>query len=140
MDDSWILWVVLLLFVAIIVACFLLLGKSKEQAKSSEANIARLVNSLPPEKQTPFLLQLNSIKKSPTTAVLLALFLGGLGAHKFYLGKTFAGILYILFCWTTIPAWIALFEAFGIAGTTAKFNESKAQEYYAMYSGGHIIN
>ncbi|MEN6523854.1 MAG: NINE protein [Anaerolineaceae bacterium] len=92
-----------------------------------------MVRSLPTDKQTPFLLQINSVKKSPTTAVLLALFLGGLGAHKFYLGKTVAGILYLLFCWTTIPAWIALFEAFGISGTVAKYNESKAREYYMMY-------
>ena len=80
------------------------------------------------------MLQINSVKKSPTTAVLLALFLGGLGAHKFYLGKIAAGIIYILFCWTTIPAWIALFEAFGISGKVAQYNEAKAQEYYQMYS------
>lgn len=41
---------------------------------------------------------------------LLALFLGGIGIHKFYAGKTVAGILYILFCWTFIPAIIAFFE------------------------------
>lgn len=34
---------------------------------------------------------------------LLALFLGGFGAHKFYSGKTGMGILYIVFCWTAIP-------------------------------------
>ena len=36
--------------------------------------------------------------KSKTTAVLLAFFLGGLGLHKFYLGKTFQGFLYLIFC------------------------------------------
>jgi len=49
--------------------------------------------------------------KSKTTAGLLALFLGGLGAHKFYLGKTGMGVLYLVFCWTFIPALIALIEA-----------------------------
>ena len=34
---------------------------------------------------------------------LLAIFLCGLGAHKFYLGKTKWGIIYLLFCWTWIP-------------------------------------
>ena len=29
---------------------------------------------------------------------LLALFLGGIGAHKFYAGKTGMGIVYLLFC------------------------------------------
>lgn len=42
--------------------------------------------------------------------VLLAFFLGGLGAHKFYAGKIGAGICYFLFCWTCIPAFIAFIE------------------------------
>ncbi|MEO0639466.1 MAG: TM2 domain-containing protein, partial [Bacteroidota bacterium] len=33
--------------------------------------------------------------KSKTTAYLLWFFLGGLGIHKFYLGKAGAGILYL---------------------------------------------
>ena len=41
---------------------------------------------------------------------LLALFLGGIGVHKFYAGKTGAGICYLLFCWTFIPSIIALIE------------------------------
>lgn len=48
--------------------------------------------------------------KSKITAVLLALFLGGIGAHKFYLGSIGLGILYLLFFWTGIPLIIALIE------------------------------
>ena len=48
--------------------------------------------------------------KSKTTAGILALLLGGLGAHKFYLGKGWQGILYLLFCWTYIPTIAALIE------------------------------
>ena len=47
---------------------------------------------------------------SKLTYVLLAFFLGGLGAHKFYSGKTLIGVLYLVFCWTYIPALIALVE------------------------------
>ena len=53
-------------------------------------------------------------KKSKVTAGLLALFLGGIGIHHFYLGKVgniIAGVLYLLFCWTFIPAMIAFVEA-----------------------------
>ena len=49
--------------------------------------------------------------KSRVAAILLALFLGGLGAHKFYLGQVGMGLLYLVFCWTGIPAIVALFEA-----------------------------
>lgn len=43
-------------------------------------------------------------------AIMFALFLGGLGAHKFYMGKPGLGVLYLLFCWTFVPAIISLFE------------------------------
>jgi ribosomal protein L40E len=45
-----------------------------------------------------------------TTAALLALFLGGIGAHKFYLGRTGMGLLYLAFCWTGVPLIISLVE------------------------------
>jgi TM2 domain-containing membrane protein YozV len=48
--------------------------------------------------------------KSKSTAALLALFFGGFGIHKFYLGRTAAGILYLIFFWTLIPAIIAIIE------------------------------
>lgn len=48
--------------------------------------------------------------KSKTAAGLLAIFLGGIGVHKFYLGSVGAGIAYLLFCWTCIPAIIGLVE------------------------------
>lgn len=48
--------------------------------------------------------------KSKTTAGLLAIFLGGLGIHKFYLGKAGMGILYLLFCWTGIPEIVGFIE------------------------------
>jgi len=41
---------------------------------------------------------------------ILAFFLGGIGIHKFYAGKTSSGILYLLFCWTVIPSFIAFIE------------------------------
>lgn len=48
--------------------------------------------------------------KDKTTAFILAWFLGGLGVHKFYLNQSGMGLLYLLFCWTFIPAFIAFFE------------------------------
>jgi TM2 domain-containing membrane protein YozV/type II secretory pathway pseudopilin PulG len=54
--------------------------------------------------------------KSKTTAALLALFLGNLGIHRFYLGQWW-GVFYLLFCWTFIPAFVALIEAIVFACT-----------------------
>lgn len=49
--------------------------------------------------------------KSKGTAVVLALLLGGLGVHHFYMGRSLRGLLYLLFCWTLIPALLSLLEA-----------------------------
>lgn len=51
--------------------------------------------------------------KSRTIAILLALFLGGAGMHKFYLGRPGWGLVYLLFCWTFIPAIIGFIEGVG---------------------------
>ncbi len=50
------------------------------------------------------------IKVNKVTYGLLAIFLGGIGVHKFYSGKTGMGILYLLFCWTMIPEIIGIIE------------------------------
>lgn len=48
--------------------------------------------------------------KNKLVAGLLGIFLGGLGVHKFYMGKIGLGILYLCFCWTYVPAIIGLVE------------------------------
>ncbi|KAF0108351.1 MAG: hypothetical protein FD146_925 [Anaerolineaceae bacterium] len=48
--------------------------------------------------------------KNKLAAALLAIFLGGLGVHKFYLGKVGAGILYLVFCWTGVPEIVGIIE------------------------------
>lgn len=48
--------------------------------------------------------------KNKIVAAILALILGGLGIHKFYLGQIGKGILYLIFCWTYVPAIIAFIE------------------------------
>lgn len=48
--------------------------------------------------------------KSKTLAGILAILLGGFGVHKFYLGKWGKGLIYLLLCWTYVPALIGLIE------------------------------
>lgn len=43
-------------------------------------------------------------------AALFAIILGGIGVHKFYLGRIGQGLLYLLFFWTAIPAVIGIIE------------------------------
>lgn len=74
------------------------------QLKDSVSEIARghSVNVL----ESPVLRNL-----SRTTAALLALLLGGLGVHRFYLGRPVSGILFLLFCWTLVPVLIAFVQS-----------------------------
>lgn len=65
-------------------------------------------------------------QKSKTTAGLLAIFLGGLGIHKFYLGRPGLGVLYLVFCWTYIPEIIGIIE--GIIYLT-----SSDEKFYNKY-------
>ena len=71
--------------------------------------------------------------KSKIAAALLAFFLGGLGAHKFYLGKPGMGILYLIFCWTFVPAIIALIEGIIFLTTSdADFNGKYNKKYFSQ--------
>ena len=49
--------------------------------------------------------------KNKLAGALLAFFLGGLGIHKFYLGQTTRGILYLIFFWTVIPSILAIIDS-----------------------------
>lgn len=51
-----------------------------------------------------------SEQKNRIAAALFAIFLGGIGIHKFYLGRIGWGIVYLLFFWTFIPAILGIIE------------------------------
>ena len=59
--------------------------------------------------------------RDQTRAVLLAALLGNFGLHHFYLGQSFLGLLYLVFCWTGIPGVLATLEAcrYGFISTEA---------------------
>ncbi len=66
--------------------------------------------------------------KSRSVAALTAFFLGGLGTHRFYLGDAFAGIFYLIFCWTLIPSVIGMIEG-------VRFAVMDEHEFHLRYSG-----
>lgn len=80
--------------------------------------------------------------KDKTVAALIALFLGWIGIHKFYLGESGLGIVYILFSWTGIPAIIAFFECIGLfmmseQAFNAKFNRGLQGSPSRSFSFNH---
>lgn len=84
------------------------------QQEEKEMSNEQLQNEILKEQ----LAQLKSMKEdsnkpSLLVYILLALFLGGIGAHDFYVGKTGKGLIKLAFCWTGIPSIIALFNIIG---------------------------
>ena len=79
------------------------------------------------QQKMMFLAQYNGVRKDGTTGVLLALFLGGFGAHRFYLNQTGLGILYALFFWTFLPGIVAFVEIFLMSDRVRTYNMQQAQ-------------
>ncbi|MBF0647889.1 NINE protein [Dysgonomonas sp. GY75] len=72
--------------------------------------------------------------KSKITAALLAIFLGGIGVHRFYLNQTGLGLLYLLFCWTFIPLAVSFIDFIWLLTMddnrfNLKFNSAYQQRY-----------
>lgn len=69
-----------------------------------------------------------SSRKSRSTTILLALFFGFLGIHRFYLRQFWWGFFSLLFCWTFLPWLISVFDVFYFLFKTnrrfdAKYND-----------------
>ena len=50
------------------------------------------------------------LKKNKTIAGILALFLGTLGIHRFYMGEWKGGLIYLLFFWTGVPTILGIID------------------------------
>lgn len=70
--------------------------------------------------------------KDKNTAAVLAFFFGGVGAHKFYLGQTGAGIVYLAFAWTLIPLFISFVEFIILA-------LMDREEFNRRFNGSHSL-
>lgn len=86
-------------------------GQEKEHATRLRARAIETANSVLPEG------------KVRSKAYFLALFLGWCGGHKFYLGETVAGWIYLFWFWTFVPFLLSLYEALIlIQMSTVSFN------------------
>jgi TM2 domain-containing membrane protein YozV len=80
-------------------------------------------------------------RKSKKIATVLAFpFLGGLGFHKFYLGKIGQGTVYFLFCFLVIPSIISLFEFISYLSMSIEKFDAKFNPEYSYYNQFKTIN
>jgi TM2 domain-containing membrane protein YozV len=88
--------------------------------------IPAIAGSLNEQQRVVFYAQMSAIQKDEVVGVLLALFLGGFGAHHFYLRRNGLGILYLLFFWTGITAILGVIECFFMPGRVRQYNAEQA--------------
>ncbi len=69
-------------------------------------------------------------------AALMAFFVGGLGAHRFYLGQPGLGMLYLVFCWTPIPWVLGLLEFTWLALMDPHVFQQRFNGMYLLSQGG----
>ena len=129
------LFIVIFLVVAVLLCLIFLFRKSKKADEESDQVFETNLASLSVGSKASYVLTYNARKKSAVVALLLTIFLGGIGAHKFYLGKPVLGILYLVFCWTFIPGIVALVEAFTVAGAVRDMNKISADELMIIVEG-----
>ena len=90
-----------------------------------------LMQNMTDQQRLMFMSQMSQVRKDSTVGVLLAFFLGGFGAHRFYLGEIGLGVLYLVLCWTGNPSFVSFFEAFFMPGRVRRYNNQKAAEVAA---------
>ena len=73
-----------------------------------------------------FYAEYDRARRDETAGVLLAIFLGGLGIHHFYLGRTLPGVLYLVFSWTGIPTLLGWIECFLMSSRVREYNAIQA--------------
>jgi TM2 domain-containing membrane protein YozV len=65
-------------------------------------------------------------RRDEIAGVVLAIFLGSLGVHHFYLRRYGLGILYLVFSWTGIPMILGWIECFFMPGRVRAYNVLEA--------------
>lgn len=80
--------------------------KEKQRIEEEEKYRAKMVSKY----HSPIHRLEKKHNRSKVVAGLLAILLGGIGVHKFYLGKPGWGLLYFIFSWTFIPAILGFIE------------------------------
>ncbi|MDR3541438.1 MAG: TM2 domain-containing protein [Desulfosporosinus sp.] len=104
------------------------LPEDKTMARTIDLDELMLQRDMTDSQRLLFQSELYKVRKNRTTALFLTLFLGGVGAHRYYMGQIGLGLVYTLFSWTFIPGIIALIELFFIQKRVDCYNEQMAQE------------
>ena len=122
-------------FIAAVIGAIVAIANAASRGKAAELDEFELMKDMNDSQRMLFQGQMISVRKSPAVGVLLTLFLGGFGAHRFYLGQVGLGIVYLFFFWTFVPSLVAFIEVFFMTGRVLKYNAAKAMEIAGKVRG-----
>lgn len=111
------------------------LYKNHKLEDLEKKKIQKLVSTIPDEQRPSFYTLHKKTKKKAITAILLALLLGWMGAHQFYLDRPWRGVLYLLFFWTYIPVLLTIIDLFKLPAAVSNQNILRANETAVLHGG-----
>jgi TM2 domain-containing membrane protein YozV len=94
-----------------------------------------MMQEMTEQQRMVFLAQYHAVRKDVVTGVLLSALLGHFGAHRFYMGDTGLGFVYLIFCWTGIPTILGFIEAFLMPERVRQYNVHQAMMLAAQVKG-----
>lgn len=98
--------------------------------------VVQLTAHMPDEQKLMFITRFAKERRNPNVAMLLCLFLGGIGAHHYYMGRMGKGIVSSLFAWTLVPLILSLFTCSKIRMNVQRHNIARAIELAQVYCPG----
>ncbi len=98
--------------------------------------VTALTSEMTDSQKIEFYARYNDKRKNALIAIVLAIFLGTFGVHKFYQGKITWGIIYILFCWTGIPTIWSIVEAITMIPWAPSARKVDASPFRSLFHQG----
>ena len=112
--------------VRIIRGCKLILTKTQDYK-----HLTKKMNEL---SKFEFYNDISLSNKEYTIGIALALTLGWCGVHRFWLGDSKGGFIYLIFFWTLLPFIFSIVDAICMKRTCKKINNDHAVDAFKKYS------
>ena len=116
-----------------VIALLVVLSRSMTAAEENNQHINQILASIQDDRSARVSSIYLNAQKKLGIALLLSLTLGSIGAHKIYLGRKTAAILFFIFAVTGIPAIISVFNAFAMPKTISDYNLNLISSLYNQF-------
>ena len=89
-----------------------------------------LIKKLNRNEAFAFYNEFNLRRRQPSVGISLALLLGWIGVHRFWLGDKKGGITFLVFFWTLLPGFFSIFDALCMVELCRQYNNKLAKKLF----------